>query len=252
MKEDKPALKEEKNSPKGEKKIKIEISKEKLKKALKYIFLPLIFMALGAFAFYFYQSFDKAQDKIPESISSPAFPTPSPTATAKPTPKPRSPKPTSTVPSNWKTYKAGKFGIEFKYPSGWLIFEPQNYVQIMNYDPDQAAGRDYIPSLDADYFKIEIVINKKYSDVDQWFSKRKYEPNPINDQLDEFFNLKEITVDSYPGIFFETISPMSGTKTSNATFETPYGYLVHFWGALNYEGHKSYYNQILSTVKFID
>ena len=57
---------------------------------------------------------------------------------------------------------------------------------------------------------------------------------------------------AYKGIFFECFSPMAGAKTASATFETPYGYLVHFWGGLNYEGHKSYFDQILSTIEFLD
>lgn len=153
--------------------------------------------------------------------------------------------------ANWKTYRNENMGFYLKYPNqpNWLIREEsENFIALYNYDVNKAPGRSYDPIADKDLFKIEITKDTENSDVDQWFNEEKLKTDPTTDKPTEFLNVKNITVDGYKGIFYETKS--WGITSGTAVFKTPGISLIHFIGGLNYEGNKKTFNQILSSFKF--
>ena len=158
--------------------------------------------------------------------------------------------------ADWKTYKNEALGFQFKYPSDpkWNIkkgVQGTSSLALYNYDIDKAPGRDYIPSVDGDLFKVEITVNDKYSDVNEWFIEEKQKTDSDTDEQYEFLNVKSITVDSQKGIYYE-LKSMSGLNIGLAVFESPKKQLIHFYSGLNFEGNQQTFNLILSTFKFLE
>ncbi|OQA93273.1 MAG: hypothetical protein BWY24_00564 [Microgenomates group bacterium ADurb.Bin219] len=154
--------------------------------------------------------------------------------------------------ANWKTYTNSVEKFSFKYPQSWFLKESSSMIQIFNYDVDKAPGRSYDPVRDGNLFKVEVFLDNKFSNLTEWFENEKNTPDQSNDLPKEFLNIKNIFVSSQEGLFFELKSSMTDSLVGVATFKLPQGSLVHFWGGLNYEGNKNYFDQILSTFKFLD
>lgn len=169
-----------------------------------------------------------------------------------------SPIPTQDPTADWKTYNS-KYGFEFKYP-GWNDWQVEEFphgsdfltgsvVNIYNYDFKNASGRSYSVK-DGNLFKIDVGLDKTQSSVNQWFEKQKQlkddEDNPF-----QFFNIKSIDVSSQKGIYFETKDRFSGLSLGTAVFETPGKGIIIFAGGLNFSANKNYFDQILSTFKFL-
>jgi len=226
----------------AEEKIKIEVSKKKVKIAL-YFFIPLFFMVLGALSLWYYQSrIWPYQNKKTVETSLPPAP-----STSAPTKK----KSNQTIPSGWQEFNSS-FGFSLYHPSDWHVEEGQNHVQLKNFDPETAPPREYIPELDKDLFKIEIYVINDPTDIDDWFTELKTKPDPMTDDIPQYFNVKKMTIDGQKAIFYECLASMSGTITGHTLIQTPNNKLIDLWGLLSYENNKSSYNQILSTFKFID
>ncbi len=173
-------------------------------------------------------------------------PSPSPEAVVTPTPDPT---------ADWRVYTNETLGFKFKYPSNskWNIKEnlSASSVALYNYDVDKAPGRMYDPSIDGDLFKIEIYVNDKKSDVDQWFEEERQKINPMTERLYEVSKIESITVDSQKGVYYETRA-IYDQNLGSAVFESPREELIHFYGANNYEGNKEIFNLILASFEFLD
>jgi len=184
------------------------------------------------------------------------LPTPSTVTFQSPTPA-EVVTPKSDPTANWRIYEVDyrstkTFGFRLKYPDDpkWNISEVKYGVVIANREMNFP---DYSP-IEHGLFKLDVIILDSEMDATQWLEEQKKTINSMTGRLDQYLNIKSITVDSRKGIYYER---NDGTRDSTSTpgnvvIEAPNNHLVLFESYFDFKNNKEIFDQILSTFKLID
>lgn len=231
-----------------------------LKKSLIILFSSIITVFIILIGVYFYLGSSKpAPNEVKTNIKkglTAAVKTQSPS----PTPLFTSPKSsTSAQITDWKTYTNKELNFSFKYPGepNWQIKESETGIMpdiyrlptLYNYDVDNAPGRDYIPAVDGDIFKVEIRISSG-KNLNQWLEEEKGNATSMSTgQPAEIRNTKQMKIDEKNAVYFE-IKTITGLYCPVVAIEFSQNRLLHLNPGLSCEKFQPTFDQTLSTFKF--
>lgn len=158
---------------------------------------------------------------------------------------------------NWKTYTNQKYKYSLRYPPSWYMEESSDYeyIRVQNYNPDAAPGREYRAEENKGKYLVTITRYSEWSgqfnikSIDQL---RKEIKENEHDLIGSGYDVGKISITK------EKISKVNGYDMYY--IEEPYtkayvldgrGSFVRLEPDLDRAGGKPYFNQILSTFKFI-
>ena len=226
-----------------------EVVEQKPKKKWVAVYLAALAMVfLGMIGFLVYQDYQLKKQLLP--------PTPSPTAVSPTTPP--------DLTANWETYTNSKYGYTVKYPKGWYLYEPETVTaysrNTVGFWPEKSEGENlgFWVTVRDDRFT--------YTDLNSWWEgHKKMMATPLDEYaieekkyLAENFGklieveslvisgqpaLKVETKTGYPSIPFRSVFVVSkdneiiDINTNITNPNSPYF---------------DFFNQILSTFKFLD
>lgn len=222
------------------------------------IFSVLIVITLGLITYLFFQN-QKLQKQVVNPPVSPTIQPPSPT--------PKTVSSISVPPdetANWKTYNSNLLGIFIKYPSNWFL-ESENIndksFRLQNYDPATSQGRDYIPIEDKGKFSIvfydwsQKLKAKTIVELKQELNNEK-ECFYIGDSAGKRISLNEQIQNINSLEIFSRDTRCSEAPISSLQKEyfilDGKDKIIKIFPGLDVESGNQYFDQILSTFKFLD
>ncbi|GEM_PF-4706952 len=186
-------------------------------------------------------------------------PSPAPSTIVQPSP--------TTIPdptANWKTYTDDTLKVSFKYPSTWFVTKGET-LRIQNYNPTTAPGTD---KFDKNQYGIEITKGLK-SATNKKALKQVSTFDELKTELDKDKNADAMYIEAPAGKVivlnekeFEIngiqafLREFSYSKMSEVHEKEIYlfhnGIFVRLKPMLSVQSGEMYFNQILSTFKFLD
>lgn len=159
---------------------------------------------------------------------------------------------TPTPEANWQRHTSQNLKIQFEYPRNWLLKENSQLIQLFNYFPDEAPERSYIPEIDGDLFKIEILIDNEFNYLDQWLENEFEQIELITGEPINILNQQELEIDGQKAFFYQSESILTGLTNGNLHIQTPDQQVLHIYAALNYPNYQNEFEEIYQSIRFID
>ncbi len=165
---------------------------------------------------------------------------------------------TTPVPADWKIYDATELGVSFKYPSDWYVdlTNGPTYIRVQNYDMNTAPGRSYSPT--ADKGKYLTVLRKDttlnvstYDELHNELANRVLSNTDLGPAV--IVNENQFMINGYTAYQREVRYPNSPLNDGLETYVLDgKGNIIIVSPGLDIEGGKTFYDQILSTIQFMN